>query len=102
MNAQMISGCPPQVQEYGNGSSRDNGVIMASMTKMTAAAKLAEERFRLDIGDEMSVEDEVSKPSEQFYMQNFRMATYVRSVSVLQFTSSIQRLQPWHSSVVFP
>eukprot|EP00903_Cladosiphon_okamuranus_P015266 g14107.t2 len=47
-----------QVQEYGNGSSQENRVIMASMTKMAAAAKLAEERIRLDIGDDMSVEDE--------------------------------------------
>eukprot|EP00752_Nemacystus_decipiens_P002238 g2122.t1 len=31
---------------------------MASMTKMAAAAKLAEERIRLDIGDDVSVEDE--------------------------------------------
>lgn len=53
-----------QVQEYGNDSSRDNGMIMASMTKMAAAAKLAEERIRLDIGDNISVEDEVTTPSE--------------------------------------
>ncbi len=32
---------------------------MAAVTKMAAAAKLAEERIRLDIGDDISVEDEV-------------------------------------------
>lgn len=38
---------------------------MTSMTKMAAAAKLAEERIRLDIGDDMSDEDEVKKTSEK-------------------------------------
>lgn len=36
---------------------------MVSMTKMAAAARLAEERIRLDIGDDISVEDEVTKSS---------------------------------------
>lgn len=43
-------------------------MIMASMTKMAAAAKLAEERIRLDIGDDISVEDEVTKASEQHFV----------------------------------
>lgn len=32
---------------------------MAAVAKMAAAAKLAEERIRLDVGDDISVEDEV-------------------------------------------
>ncbi|CAN0220680.1 unnamed protein product, partial [Pylaiella littoralis] len=47
-----------EVQENGNGSIRENGLVMASVTKMAAAARLAEERIRLDIGDDISVEDE--------------------------------------------
>lgn len=43
-----------QVQANGNDSLRGNGLIMASVTKMAAAAKLAEERIRLDIGGDMS------------------------------------------------
>lgn len=41
---------------------------MASMTKMAAAAKLAEDRIRLDIGDDISVEDEVTKSREQQFV----------------------------------
>lgn len=52
------------MQENGNGSTRENGLVMASVTKMAVAAKLAEERIRLDIGDDISVEDEVTTPSE--------------------------------------
>lgn len=52
-----------QVQVHGNDSSRGNGLIMASVTKMAAAAKLAEERIRLDIGGNMlSVEDDEVMP----------------------------------------
>lgn len=54
--------CPVQVQENGNGSIRENGLVMASVTQMAAAAKQAEERIRLDIGDDISVEDEVTTP----------------------------------------
>lgn len=35
---------------------------MASVTKMTLAAKVAENRIRLDIGDDLSIEDEVMIP----------------------------------------
>ncbi|CAM9126800.1 unnamed protein product, partial [Ectocarpus fasciculatus] len=46
-----------EVQDHRNGS-RDNSVLMASVTKMALAAKLAENRIRLDIGDDLSIEDE--------------------------------------------
>lgn len=52
------------MQENGSGSIRENGLVMASMTKMTLAARLAEERIRLDIGDDLSVEDEVTTPNK--------------------------------------
>lgn len=69
-----------QVQENGNGSIRENGLVMASVTKMAAAARLAEERIRLDIGDDISVEDEVTDNTvgitenelEQFKLANPR------------------------------
>lgn len=47
------------MQKHGSGSAQDNGVIMALATKMAVAAKLAEERIRLDVGDDMSIEEEV-------------------------------------------
>ncbi|CAM9160043.1 unnamed protein product, partial [Hapterophycus canaliculatus] len=47
-----------EVQSYGSGSAEENGVIMASATKMAVAAKLAEERIRLDVGDDISIEAE--------------------------------------------
>ncbi|CBJ30652.1 hypothetical protein Esi_0208_0038 [Ectocarpus siliculosus] len=46
-----------RVQDHRNGS-RENRVLMASVTKMALAAKVAENRIRLDIGDDLSIEDE--------------------------------------------
>lgn len=52
---------PFQVQDHRNGS-RETRILMASVTKMAVAAKLAENRIRLDIGDDLSIEDEVMRP----------------------------------------
>ncbi|CAM9264206.1 unnamed protein product [Scytosiphon promiscuus] len=55
---QQASTFMAEVQACGSGSAHDNGAIMASATKMAMAAKLAEERIRLDVGDDMSIEEE--------------------------------------------
>lgn len=57
-----------QVQVHGDSSLRGNGLIMASVIKMAAAAKLAEERIRLDIGGNMCpVEDDEVMPQRKPY-----------------------------------
>lgn len=77
---------------------------MASMTKMAAAAKLAEERIRVDIGDDMSVEDEVKNQAIVLRMRNCRMATNVRSILpfALRFALSILRHSTSAFVCVFP
>ena len=66
-----------QVQANGSNSSRGNGLIMASVTKMAAAAKLAEERIRLDIGGNMtSVEDDEVIPATVTDLLNHYQLVY--------------------------
>lgn len=88
--------CPLQVQENGNGSMRENGLVMASVTKMAAAAKQAEERIRLDIGDDISVEDEVIKPRKQPIM-SLISTLHAKLLKAQQPNSSgfLQPICPW-------
>lgn len=70
---------------------------MTSMTKMAAAAKLAEERIRLDIGDDISVEDEVTHSSQQHLVYKSTEWQRIHAVpfpSTLHFAWSRQRHQP--------
>lgn len=53
--------CIFQVQMHEENSSEGNTAVMASVTRIAEAAKLAQEQIRLDIGDDGSpLEDQVT------------------------------------------
>lgn len=60
---QMVTTSRHRWQVQNNkDDAQGNGAVMSAVTNMAAAAKLAEEQIRLDIGDDMSSgEDEVTR-----------------------------------------